>query len=117
MKPEEGHLISIMQALRERAKELNCLYRVDDLLNDNPERPLQEVLRGIVDILPFGWQYVDICKARIVLDNVEVEPEGFRISPWMQSAKIIVEGEPIGTIEVVYGKAMPHADEGPFLKE
>ncbi len=117
MKPDEGHLISIMQALRERAKELNCLYRVDDLLNDNPERPLQEVLRGIVEILPSGWQYVDICKARIVLDNVAVEPEGFRSSPWTQSARIIVEGEPIGAIEVVYGKAMPHADEGPFLKE
>jgi hypothetical protein len=117
MRSEEGHLISIMQALRERAKELNCLYRVDDLLNSNPERPLQEVLRGIVEILPHGWQYVDICTARIVLDNVAVEPEGFRPSPWTQAAKIIVEGEPIGTIEVVYSKAMPHADEGPFLKE
>ncbi len=117
MKPDEGQLISIMQALRERAKELNCLYRVDDLLNGDPDRPLQEVLRGIVDILPHGWQYVDICKARIVVDNVAVEPDGFRPSPWTQAANIIVEGEPIGTVEIVYGKPMPHADEGPFLKE
>ena len=117
MKSDEGQLVGIMQALRERAKELNCLYRVDDLLNSDPERPLQEVLRGIVEIVPHGWQYVDICKARILLDNVAIEPEGFRPSPWTQSARILVEGEPIGTIEVVYSKTMPHADEGPFLKE
>lgn len=117
MKSDEGQLVSIMQALRERAKELNCLYRVDDLLNSDPDRPLQEILRGIVEIVPHGWQYVDICKARILLDNVAIEPEGFRPSPWMQSARILVEGEPIGTIEVVYSKTMPHADEGPFLKE
>ncbi len=117
MKPDEGQLVSIMQALRERAKELNCLYRVDELLNSDPEQPLQEVLRGIVEILPHGWQYVDICKARIVLDNVTVEPDGFRPSPWTQTANIIVEGDPVGKVEIVYSKAMPHAHEGPFLKE
>ena len=67
MKHEDGQLTSIMQALRERAKELNCLYQVDDLLNSGLERPLEEVLRGIIEILPHGWQYSDICKARITV--------------------------------------------------
>lgn len=117
MKHDEAQLISIMQALRERAKELNCLYQVDDLLNNGSERPLEEVLRGIIEILPHGWQYSDICKARIGLDNTYLEPPGFREYPWAQSADIMVEGEPVGTVEVFYTKHMPHADEGPFLKD
>lgn len=117
MKQDEGQLISIMQALRERAKELNCLYQVDDLLNSGPERSLDDILQGIVQILPHGWQYSDICIARVILDNSYFEPPNFREYPWVQSAKIIVEGEPVGAVEVYYTRQMPHADEGPFLKE
>lgn len=117
MKPEEGRLISIMQALRERAKELNCLYRVDELLNTGADQPIHDVLCGIVDTLPFGWQYSDICIARIVLGNSYIEPTKFREYPWSLHADIVVEGEPVGSVEVYYTKQMPHADEGPFLKE
>jgi pyruvate,water dikinase len=117
MKQDEGHLISIMQSLRERAKELNCLYQVDELLNRDPDESLEEILRGITEVLPRGWQYSDICTARIVLENTYIEPPGFHEYPWGQSAHIVVEGEPIGFVEVFYTKQMPHADEGPFLKE
>jgi pyruvate, water dikinase len=117
MKHDEGQLISIMQSLRERAKELNCLYRVDELLISGSDLPIDEVLHGIIDALPHGWQYSDICKARIVLDDIYIEPPNFHEYQWAQSAKIIVEGEPVGTVEVFYTKQMPHADEGPFLKE
>ena len=117
MKQDEGHLISIMQALRERAKELNCLYKVDELLNSGPERSFEDVLRGIVEILPHGWQYSDICIARIILDNNYIEPPKFHEYPWAQSANILVEGESVGTVEIYYTRQMPHADEGPFLKE
>lgn len=117
MKHDEGQLLHIMQALRERAKELNCLYQVDDLLNSGTERPLEEILRQITEILPRGWQYCDICSACITIENTIIAPVGFRRLPWVQSANIVVEGEVIGTVEVHYSKQMPHADEGPFLKE
>jgi pyruvate, water dikinase len=115
MKPDEGNLVSIMQALRERAKELNCLYKVDDILSS--DAPIEEMLRGIIEVLPHGWQYVDICSARIIIDDLYVEPPNFHEYQWGQAAKIMVEGEPIGTVEVFYSRQMPHADEGPFLKE
>ncbi len=117
MRQDDGQLISIMQALRERAKELNCLYQVDDLLSSGADSPIEEVLRGIVTILPHGWQYSDICIARILLENLYIEPPNFVEYPWAQSADIVVEGEPMGTVEIFYKKQMPHADEGPFLKE
>jgi len=34
-----------------------------------------------------------------------------------QTAEIIVDGVPRGTIEMIYAEQKPHADEGPFLKE
>ena len=117
MKHDEVQLISIMQSLRERAKELNCLYRVDELLNSGSELPLEEVLHGIIEALPYGWQYSDICKARIFINDAYIEPPNFRECQWAQAASIIVEGEPVGSVEVFYTKQMPHADEGPFLKE
>ncbi len=117
MPQDESQLISIMQALRERAKELNCLYQVDDLLNSGSDHPLEEVLRKVVEILPHGWQYSDICCARIVIGDTFIEPKKFQEAQWVQRATIIVEGESAGEVEVFYSKQMPHADEGPFIKE
>ncbi|HWR15743.1 MAG TPA: PEP/pyruvate-binding domain-containing protein [Terriglobales bacterium] len=117
MPHDEGQLSNIVHALRERAKELNCLYQVNDLLTANGERPLEEVLRQVIEILPNGWQYSEMCKARVLIENISIEPPGFRVTPWSLSATILVEGEPVGAVEVFYTRQMPHADEGPFLKE
>ena len=117
MKHNEAQLVDMMQALRERAKELNCLYKVDELLNSGSESPLEDVLREVIEILPRGWQHVEACKARIVLDHATIEPKDFQIYEWVQSANIKVEGERVGSVEVFYTEAMPPADEGPFLKE
>ncbi len=114
---DEGQLVSLMHALRERAKELTCLYQVDDLLTGGSEKPLEDVLRQIVEILPRGWQFSECCQARILLDDVDIHPDLFRESPWVQMAGIVVDGDPVGTVEVYYTEEKPEADEGPFLKE
>ncbi|MBM3791818.1 MAG: hypothetical protein FJW35_15905, partial [Acidobacteria bacterium] len=45
------------------------------------------------------------------------ETAGFLDRPHKQSAGILVNGEPRGTVEVVYAEPRPVLDEGPFLKE
>jgi hypothetical protein len=55
----------MLHALQERAKELNCLYQVGELLA-HADRPLDEVLNGIIQVLPRGWQYPHGCQARII---------------------------------------------------
>jgi len=42
---------------------------------------------------------------------------GFKESPWVQSADIIVQDEIVGRISVYYTEERPPSDEGPFLKE
>ncbi|HLI63682.1 MAG TPA: hypothetical protein VKV05_09800, partial [Terriglobales bacterium] len=109
-------MAAILHELQERAKELNCLYRVDELLNQS-ERPLEELLHDMVEILPPGWQYPHECQARIVLEGKAVESSNFRPTEWVQSANIVVQGEVLGSVEVSYREQMPRSDEGPFLKE
>jgi pyruvate,water dikinase len=118
MAEESEAIESIRAALQERNRELNCLYAVEELLRD-PEKPLEDVLLGVISALPAGWQYPQVCQARIRLtrdDTVRQSP-GFVDSPWIQSAPICVQGEVIGAVDVCYTREMPAADEGVFLKE
>ena len=50
-----GSMDAILRALNERAKELNTLYRVEEILR-SPERPLHDLLYSVVQALPAGWQ-------------------------------------------------------------
>ena len=106
----------MLHALQERAKELNCLYRVGGLLGQM-DRPLDEVFRGIVEVLPPGWQYPHDCQAQITFEKQVVQTSDYVVTPWVQKADIVVQGEVLGSLEVSYKSALPRCDEGPFLKE
>ncbi|HWR37489.1 MAG TPA: PEP/pyruvate-binding domain-containing protein [Clostridia bacterium] len=116
MKEIDTQVAEILQALQERAKELNCLYQLDELLN-RAGASLYEILRGIIDILPHGWQYPQVAQARITFEQLIIEPEEFKPTPWSLSAPILVQSKYLGSIELYYREQMPSADEGPFLKE
>jgi hypothetical protein len=105
-----------MLELKERAKELNCLYQVQELLIDT-NNTLDDICQGLVKIIPPGWQYPDICVVKISLFEKEYHEEDFSETPWMQKTDILLQEEPIGEIRVYYTEEMPKLDEGPFLKE
>jgi pyruvate, water dikinase len=115
MLPDAG-IGGILDALQERARELTCLYRVHEICKSESSA-LDEILRGVVDILPNGWQHPAECFARVEAEGVIYETPGYPVTPWTQASPIRVQGEIVGTVEVVYRRAMPEADEGPFLKE
>ena len=112
----QGDLESILQSLSERAKELNCLYHVDEVLSE-PETITREVGIRLVNCLPAGWQYPGVCCARIEIEGGDFVSDRFQESPWKMSADIEVREELIGRIDVYYTELRPPADEGPFLKE
>jgi two-component system NtrC family sensor kinase len=103
-------------ALRERVKELTCLYGMARLVEE-PGASRDRVLNGIVKLLPPAWQYPEIAVARIVLDGKAYSTQGFRDTGQKQTADIVVNGDTRGVVEVVYLKEKPRRDEGPFLKE
>ena len=106
----------IQHALRERVKELNCLYGITEAI-DRCGDSLDELLQEIVSGLPGSWHYPDITCARIVLGEREYTTMDSERSPWRQAAEIQVSAESAGVVEVYYLAEMPVLDEGPFLKE
>jgi len=103
-------------ALRERVKELTCLYGIAKA-TQKPGRAVDDLLSDVVALLPPGWQYPEIARARIVLGGREYTSDGFQESSFKQIADIVVKGERIGVVEVFYAEERPELDEGPFLKE
>jgi len=103
-------------ALRERVKELTCLYGIAKLVAQ-PEISLDEVLQKTVELLPPGWLYPDVCCARIVLDEHAYLTSGFRKPAQSIRADIVVDGNKRGFVEVGYVWEKPQLDEGPFLNE
>jgi hypothetical protein len=106
----------LLHDLRERAKELNCLYEVQEILN-TPDVAIEDLCRRVVQVLPPGWQYPDVCQAEIVYGGQAYRTPEFQESPWLQKAPIIVQERPVGSVTVFYTKERPASDEGPFLKE
>ena len=107
---------SSQAALRERVKELTCLYDIAQVA-EQPDISLEQLLQKIVELLPAAWQYPEITSSRIILDgNIYLAP-GFQESTQRQTAEIIVMGERRGVVEVVYVVHKPEIYEGPFLKE
>lgn len=109
-------LDAMLRALQERAKELQCLYRVDELLQ-RPELAPEEALQGLVQILPPAWQFPAVCRARAVLGARSAQTPGFVEGPWLQSVPLRLDGQEAGRLEVAYLEDTGRADEGPFLKE
>ncbi|HSG28846.1 MAG TPA: hypothetical protein VLA34_10225, partial [Candidatus Krumholzibacterium sp.] len=100
----------------EREKELECLYRIEEIIKDNGDNT-GDICMKIVSAIPSGWQYPKYCTARIEIGTDSYNELGFKASPWVQKADIVVGGRQAGRISVYYSREMPEADCGPFLKQ
>lgn len=115
MTPDEP-AARIIDTLRERAKELECLYHIHELL-ERDTAPVSEILRGAVEAIPPGWQFPADCFAKITLGHEVYQSPRTTDAPWVQHADITVRGTTIGAVDVFYAHPHPASDEGPFLKE
>jgi signal transduction histidine kinase len=103
-------------SLRERIKELTCLYSISQFVERSDVR-LGTTLRDIAQLLPPAWQYPEIAVARIVFGGVSYETGDFRQCVDKQAADVMVKDRRRGSVEVGYARKKPRLDEGPFLKE
>jgi len=108
--------LKLVVALRERIKELNCLYGIAHLAERHSDS-IEDLLQELVNFLPFSWQYPEITCAKVMFDGKIYKSKGFKISKWRQSSRIFMFNEPIGEVTISYLEERPPADEGPFLQE
>jgi two-component system NtrC family sensor kinase len=107
---------AVETALRERVKELTCLYEIAQLAA-RPGITAHELLSEIANSVRNAWQYPEITSVRISIDGSSHDTPGFRDGPHRQSAPIVISEAPRGRVEVVYAEDRPELDEGPFLHE
>ena len=106
----------VEEALKERLKELNCLYGISALL-ELPGISLDEILNRTVLLLPPAWQFPEITEACIVLEGQAFRTARFRETSWMLAREIIVNGNPAGRVVVCYLEERLVSEEGPFLTD
>lgn len=102
--------------LRERNKELDCLYRVEELISTH-FKSTDDLLQAIADTLPPGFLYADICQAKITFKGKEYRSKRFQRTPWRLSALIRMQEKEFGVVEICYQKRLGSMNENPFLKE
>ena len=103
-------------ALRERIKELDCLYTISTFREIHFQSP-DRFLQSVTDCLPRSWQFPEQACARIVYGGRQYITEGFLEGKWRMASEIVIDGRAAGVVEVFYRKVVPTAATGPFLKE
>ena len=106
----------VSKSLRERIKELKCLYDISSF-RDGTNFSLDEILQVIVDFIPPAFQYPDTTCARIVFNRYEFTTKNYQDTKWKLSQEIKVNNERIGALEVGYLGKKSELKKGPFLDE
>lgn len=105
-----------IRSLEERAKELNCLYSIEELLSKS-DINLVNIIYGIIETLPQGLQYSFAAKTRITINDDIYQSADFQETEWKMEADIKVQDEIAGKLEIFYVEQLPQSDFGPFHKE
>ncbi len=114
MSPEE--IQRVLYEKRERLKELGAINNATLILRE--DKPIPEMLKEIVEVLPPGWQYPEDTVARIRYGaDIYLSSDNFRETQWYQRKTFETIDGKEGFLEVFYLKEYPAMDEGPFLME
>ena len=112
----EKTLIMRTRALEERVKELNCFFNISNLV-EKRHLSLEEILRGIVDVIPPAMLYPEITCVRLTSNGQVFQTKNFKKTMWGYSSKIVVYGKITGELEVYLTENRSAYTEGPFFHE
>ncbi|MFC1920339.1 PAS domain S-box protein, partial [Chloroflexota bacterium] len=102
--------------IRERMKEIQCLYTVSSI-TQNQTSSSDDVLQEIADSIPPGMQYPETAYARIVVYGKEYTAGNYSDTKWKISADIREKDTIVGNIEIGYLQIKPNSYYTPFFEE
>lgn len=102
--------------LRERVKELSCLYSISSTLQ-NTDFDFEKDMEKIVNMIIPAFQFPEFTNVRIKLDNKVYVNKNFTESENMISSDIFVEDKKRGSVEVFYSQKSFKKDTVFFLDE
>ena len=86
-------------ALKERNKELGCLYSIISLSND-PGISFDELFKRAVMRIPPAWVFPDITEACIEIGGKSFQTARFEETPWILAQEIIAQDNKVGKVTV-----------------
>ncbi len=102
--------------LMERVKELTCLYDMARIAADT-SLGIENMLMGIVEILPEAWQYPKEAFAKIIFDERIYSTPNYPKIVRRQRSTLTISGKCRGYIEVAYPKRQGAHHQKYFLDE
>lgn len=102
------------EILVERAKELECLYMIDEALTKDS---LAEALLNVSQAIPLGFQNTQACTVTVFLDNQLYFTKPLIDSGDTLQSEITIDGETRGYIKVMYPYDLYHESETIFLEQ
>jgi signal transduction histidine kinase len=102
--------------LRERVKELTCMYNLASLAASSEGRA-DRFLQSAAELLPPAYLFPEIARARILYGAGDYRTAGSGEPVAVQRADLVIGDLKRGSVEVAYLAPRPELDEGPFLAE
>ncbi len=103
--------------MRERIKELSCLYEVAATFVEHRNAP-RLCFQRIAAILPGACRFAGRAEACVTLDDIEETTPRWAEVRHRLTSDLVVAGQRRGSVSVGYrGARAPAASEGPFLAE
>ena len=99
--------------LRERVKELKCLYE----LSRSAENDLATVINKTLKILPAAMQFPKLAEVKIILDKQIFSTDNYKDTKLSITVPLTVDKKKRGSIEVIYHKNSSLNLSHPFLPE
>ncbi|MFO7842855.1 MAG: nucleotidyltransferase domain-containing protein [Bacteroidales bacterium] len=90
-----------LKSLQERAKELQCIYDIEQILSDHSST-IDNNFYKILKIIPKGWQFPNKCHAKIEYNGKEYALDTIEVTQWYQMAELVVDDNIVGKITVFY---------------
>ncbi|TVM18356.1 sensor histidine kinase [Oceanidesulfovibrio indonesiensis] len=125
LREEAGHssassstMSAVERDLRERVKELGCLYAISRLAQQK-DLSLDELVRDVAALLCESWQFPELAAARVELEGRSCATQGFKRTRWLQTRLVRAHGKPAGRVEICYLRQPPRREPtgSVFLQE
>lgn len=100
--------------LNERAKELECMYAVDEVLR-NEKLNLSQIMAALIEVIPPGFSCPVACRVRITLNGSVCAHRDFDEAEILYRAPILINADDIGCIEVGYIPRLLAESDGTLL--
>ncbi len=102
--------------LNERVKELNCLYKISQLV-ETPGISDKHFFQGVVDLIPPAFQHSNITVCKLIINDKEFLTKNFTQTDWALHQDIVINNVKAGVIDVYHIKAIPETKDQQFLDE